>query len=65
MSVDANERHRGIRGYQISKQDGLEVLLSFALTRYAKHVDVDLKRSLFGKTLSVEVEATPHRHAPT
>lgn len=59
MSVDTYLRGKNTSGYTRLQQDDVEILLSPALLRWAKDVQLDVKSFLFKKNFAVHVE---HRH---
>ena len=62
MSVDANRRKKPVTSYQRTRENGVNVLVAPTLSLFAFGTEIDLKRSLFGKVLSVNIDPRPHRH---
>ena len=55
MSVDTDDGRRSKRGYGRSRIDDVDLFVSHRLGLYADWARVDLKRSVFGKKLWVDI----------
>lgn len=55
MSVDTDDGRRSKRGYGRTRIDEVDVFISDRLGLYADWARIDLKRSLFGQRLAVEI----------
>ncbi len=64
MSVDTDNGRRSKRGYARSRLDEIDVYVSFRLGLYADWASVDVKRSIFGKRLVVDVLHKPEMDCP-
>lgn len=64
MSVDTHNGRRSTRGYQHSRQEGVDIFVAFPLANFATWAEIDLKRSIFGRRLAVDFEPRPHKHGP-
>ena len=66
MSVDTQpQRKKSIKGYQVVRQNGVDILVSYNLAQVARSIHVGLKRFLFLRSFSIEVEPKDdHIHGP-
>ena len=65
MSVDTYLRKKTTAGYQFLRQNGVEIMVALALPRVAKDIHVGLKKFLFLKSFSIQVESKEgHAHGP-
>lgn len=59
MSVDTYLKRKNLAPYGVLEREGVKLYLSPALARWAKSVELDVRRGFFGKSFDVSVE---HRH---
>ena len=65
MAVDTYLKNKSTAGYQMVRQDDVELLVSPVLARNVKSIHVGLKRFLFLKFWSIQLEPlSDHVHAP-
>jgi len=64
VSVDTYLKGKNTSKYQRVEQDGLQILASDGLHRFAKRIELDAKKFLMWKSFDVWVEAK-HAHGPT
>ena len=55
MSVDTDDGRRSKRGYARARVDDVDVYVSNRLPLYAEMARLDVKRSIFGRRLYVQV----------
>ncbi len=64
MSVDTDDGRRSKRGYNRQRLEDVDVFVSNRLTLYADWARVDVKRSIFGKRLWVDILHKPEADCP-
>ena len=64
MSVDTDDGRRSKRGYNRHRLEEVDVFVSNRLTLYADWARVDVKRSIFGKRLWVDILHKPELDCP-
>ena len=64
MSVDTDDGRRPKRGYSRSRVQDIDIYVSNLLVLYAVWAQVDVKRSIFGRQLSIDFEQRPDLECP-
>ncbi len=64
MSVDTDDGRRHKRGYSRSRVRDVDIYVANRLGLYALWALVDVKRSLFGRRLFIDVEHRPELECP-
>ncbi len=64
MSVDTDNGRRSKRGYSRLRLEEVDVFVSGRLGLYADWARVDVKRSIFGKRLYVDILHKPEMDCP-
>ena len=64
MSVDTDDGRRTKHGYSRSRVQDIDIYVSNLLALYAVWAQVDVKRSIFGRQLSIDFEHRPELECP-
>ena len=63
MSVDTYLKRKNLSPYGVVNYGDLKILVAPSLARWAKMVQIDVRRGLFSQSFDVEAEAR-HEHGP-
>ena len=64
MSVDTDDGRRSKHGYEHARLEGVDVYVSHRLPSYTDAVHIYVKRSIFGKRLSLDLLHKPESDCP-